>query len=109
MTSRKEVPSVFARKRARTQAFGDDEDELLEELRPDATELEQIEYKRRQNTVAARRSRKRKLEFQQKLIDNVEHLSRERDVWRERARMLQGMMEARGLPCPVFPPDEDES
>lgn len=100
---------MFARKRARTQAFGDDEDELLEELRPDATELEQIEYKRRQNTVAARRSRKRKLEFQQKLIDNVEHLSRERDVWRERARMLQGMMEARGMPCPTFPADEDES
>jgi FtsZ-binding cell division protein ZapB len=100
---------VFARKRARTQAFGDDDDELIEELRPDASELEQIEYKRRQNTVAARRSRKRKLEFQQKLIDDVERLARERDVWRERARMLQGLMEASGLPCPVFPPDEDET
>lgn len=109
VTSRKEVPSMFMRKRNRVEAFVDDEDELLEELRPDATELEQIEYKRRQNTVAARRSRKRKLEFQQKLLDDVEHLQRARDMWRERARMLMGMMEVRGIPCPRFPPDEDEA
>lgn len=107
-TSRKEVPTVFARKRPRSQAFADDEDELLEELRPDATEREQIEYKRRQNTVAARRSRKRKLEFQQKILDDNERLQRGRDMWRERARMLQGMMEAGGIPCPAFPADEDE-
>jgi hypothetical protein len=107
-TSRKEVPSIFVRKRTRTQAFAEDEDELLEELRPDATEREQIEYKRRQNTVAARRSRKRKLEFQQKLVDDVDRLQKGRDMWRERARLLQGMMLTRGLPCPTFPPDEDE-
>ena len=108
-TSRKALPTVFARKRTRAQAFNaDDEDELLEELKPDATELEQIEYKRRQNTVAARRSRKRKLEYQQKLADDVERLQRGRDMWRERARMLQRLMEARGFPCPSFPDDDDD-
>lgn len=89
-----------------------DEDQLfddLQPLRPDATELEQIEYKRRQNTVAARRSRMRKLEHQRKLEEDAETFRRQRDVWRERARMMQGLMEARGLPCPTFPMDEDEA
>ncbi|KAF9459194.1 hypothetical protein BDZ94DRAFT_1149668, partial [Collybia nuda] len=102
-TSRKEVPSVFAKKRARSQAFADDEDELFEEpLRPGATEKEQIEYKRRQNTVAARRSRKRKLQHQQQLEERIEHLTRSRDVWRTRAHMFQDMLEAHGVCAPRF-------
>ncbi|KAF8059580.1 hypothetical protein FPV67DRAFT_1453801 [Lyophyllum atratum] len=102
-TSRKEVPSVFAKKRSRSTAFGEEDDEFTEPpLGPDATEKEQIEYKRRQNTVAARRSRKRKLEYQQGLEDKVERLSRERDVWKTRAIMCQDMLAANGVQFTPF-------
>jgi hypothetical protein len=97
-TSRKEVPSVFAKKRSRSTAFGEEDDDFNEPpLPPDATEKEQIEYKRRQNTVAARRSRKRKLQYQQDLEEKVERLSRERDVWKTRAIMCQDMLVANGV------------
>ena len=43
-TSKKEVPAVFARKRARSQAFGDEEDELEEDqLEEDQLEEDQLE------------------------------------------------------------------
>ncbi|KAG6906915.1 hypothetical protein DXG01_011374 [Tephrocybe rancida] len=103
-TSRKEVPSVFAKKRSRSTAFGEEDDEFNEPpLAANATEKEQIEYKRRQNTVAARRSRKRKLEYQQNLEDQVERLKRERDVWKTRATMCQEMLTQSGLSLAPFP------
>ncbi|KAH0585787.1 hypothetical protein H2248_007080 [Termitomyces sp. 'cryptogamus'] len=102
-TSRKELPSVFARKRSRSTAFGEEDDEFNEAPPgPDATEREQIEYKRRQNTVAARRSRKRKLEYQRNLEANLEHLTRERDVWKTRTMILQELLQAHGVPFPHF-------
>ncbi|KAF5377900.1 hypothetical protein D9615_006763 [Tricholomella constricta] len=106
-TSRKEVPSVFAKKRSRSTAFDEEEDEFNEPpLPPDATEKEQIEYKRRQNTVAARRSRKRKLQYQQDLEEKVERLQRERDVWKTRAVMCQEMLVANGV---QFTPFQDST
>lgn len=102
-TSRKEVPLVFAKKRARSTAFGDEEDEFTEVLPPNATEKETIEYKRRQNTVAARRSRKRKLQYQQDLEQKVERLQRESDVWRTRATLCQNMLIQHGVPFTPFP------
>jgi hypothetical protein len=100
-TSRKDLPATFARKRARSTAFGDEEEEL-EPLGPNATELEQIEYKRRQNTIAARRSRARKLQHQQELEDKIELLTQERDAWKERASMCSQMLLAHGIPAPTF-------
>ncbi|TFK34227.1 hypothetical protein BDQ12DRAFT_567877, partial [Crucibulum laeve] len=98
-TSRKEVPAVFARKRGRSAAFGEEDDELEEEpLAPNATEKEQIEWKRRQNTLAARKSRKRKLEHQQELEGRVEQLERDVQVWKTRAETLQGMLTSYGAP-----------
>lgn len=42
-TSRKELPAVFAKKRSRSQAFGDEEDELNEEpLPPNATDRKSV-------------------------------------------------------------------
>jgi hypothetical protein len=98
-TSRKEVPAVFARKRARSQALGDDDDDELplEELPPDASEKDQIEWKRRQNTMAARRSRKRKLEHQQFLENQVAQLQNEANMWRDRAKVMQSMLKAQGV------------
>jgi hypothetical protein len=102
-TSRKELPAVFARKRSRSQALGDDDDELGEEpLPPNATEKEQIEWKRRQNTLAARKSRKRKLQHQMELENTVEQLMSEKETWKARALMYQSMLQAQGLDVPNF-------
>ena len=112
-TSRKEVPAGFARKRARTAALeeDDDVDELAAEdgsaspalqdgLQPTNSEQEAIAAKRRQNTLAARRSRKRKLEYQQELEAKLEGVTRERDMWKDRAMSLKGQVMAMGIPEP---------
>jgi hypothetical protein len=106
-TSRKEVPAVFARKRARSTAFGDEEDQLDEYvLPPNPTEKDLIEQKRRQNTVAARRSRKRKLEHLQLLENSLEKERQEKERWRERAYMLSSMLANLGHQAPDFSIDE---
>jgi len=101
-TSRKELPAVFARKRARSTAFGDEEDELVDDAdgRPTPTEAEAIEAKRRQNTLAARRSRKRKLEYQKQLEDRAEGMRQEMELWKSRAIMLQAQLASQGINVP---------
>ena len=102
-TSRKEVPAVFARKRARSTAFGDEEDQLDDyTLPPNPTEKDLIEQKRRQNTVAARRSRKRKLEHLQLLETSLEKERQEKEQWRERALMLSSILSGLNQPVPDF-------
>jgi len=102
-TSRKEIPALFAKKRSRSEAFEDEQDELVEEPLPsNATDKEQIEWKRRQNTLAARRSRKRKLMHQQVLEDTVEQLTKEKDVWKTRTFSLQQILRSHGICCPDF-------
>jgi len=102
-TSRKELPAVFAKKRARSHAFGEDDDDLLEEpLPPNATEKEQIEWKRRQNTLAARKSRKRKLQHQMELEETVERLTAEKETWRVRAMTYQSLLKQHGLDVPEY-------
>ncbi|KAG1814974.1 hypothetical protein EV424DRAFT_1325633 [Suillus variegatus] len=105
VTSRKEVPAVFARKRARTAAFGDEQDELNEDVRilPSMTEQEQIEAKRRQNTVAARRSRKRKLEYQRELEESVEQYKRESEIWKSKAMTYQALLRSHNIDYPELP------
>lgn len=101
-TSRKEVPAVFARKRARSAAFGDEEDELSSpsSMPLNPTEKDLIEMKRRQNTVAARRSRKRKLEQLLSLETRVQELEKERDMWKSRAETYSGMLNTMGHNIP---------
>lgn len=102
-TSRKDLPAIFARKRSRSQAFeGDDELVGEEQLGPNATEKEQIEWKRRQNTLAARKSRKRKLLHQQELEESVERLTQEKEVWRTRALTLRQLLHSHGVPFNEF-------
>jgi hypothetical protein len=106
-TSRKEVPAVFAKKRSRSVAFGaDEEDELDEPLAPNATEKEQIEWKRRQNTLAARKSRKRKLEHQQFLETRVSELERTVEMWKTRALTTASILHSHGVPFQFDPEDE---
>jgi hypothetical protein len=101
-TSRKALPAVFAKKRARSQAFAEDEEEAEEPLHPNATELEQIEWKRRQNTLAARKSRKRKLMHQIELEETVKQLTEEKETWRVRALTYQALLKNHGHEVPEF-------
>lgn len=101
-TSRKELPATWRRKRLRTSG-PDEVDELAEEsLVPTATEQEQIEAKRRQNTIAARRSRKRKLEYQRELEESTEQYKRESELWKQRALTCQALLRSHHIECPDF-------
>jgi len=100
-TSRKAIPAVFLRKRQRAE-MEDEEDELLEPLPPNATEREQIEFKRRQNTLAARKSRKRKLMHQQELEAKVEKLTNEVTTWQTRCDVLSKLLQNHGIRPPTF-------
>ncbi|THV04618.1 hypothetical protein K435DRAFT_835329 [Dendrothele bispora CBS 962.96] len=80
-------------------AFGDEEDELIGEAPgPNATEREQIEWKRRQNTLAARKSRKHKSEHQQDLENQVEDLKVEVEKWKTRSQTLEQILRSHGVP-----------
>ncbi|KAJ7608199.1 hypothetical protein FB45DRAFT_389228 [Roridomyces roridus] len=110
VTSKKEIPAFFSSGQRRRSPHShsqpsdeEEEDELTEEpLAPNATDQEKIEYKRRQNTLAARRSRKRKLMHQQQLEEAVERLSREKEIWKTRALTLSNLLRSHGLACPEF-------
>jgi len=98
-TSRKELPATFARKRARSQAFGEDDD--AEELeQPTPNEEGAIKAKRLQNTLAARRSRKRKLEYQRELEECVENERAEKEMWKARALAFESLLRNKGHDVP---------
>ncbi|KAF8892852.1 hypothetical protein CPB85DRAFT_1331081 [Mucidula mucida] len=106
-TSRKEVPGYFSRRQPQNRAPSipsDEEDELMEEPpAANATDQEKIEYKRRQNTLAARRSRRRKMQYTQNLAETVERLKMEKEVWKTRALTLKQLLHSHGVACPDFP------
>ncbi|CAK5263031.1 unnamed protein product [Mycena citricolor] len=97
VTSRKAVPASFVQKRLHSAAFNEQD---LAEISPTPSEQDSIEWKRRQNTLAARKSRKRKLEHQQLLEDNVTSLKSDVERWRTRAMMAQDLLKANGIACP---------
>jgi len=102
---KKDVARYLASATRRRSAGSDDEEgssEGPEPLGPDATEQEKTEYKRRMNTLAARRSRRRRLAQFHQLEEDVARLSREKDIWKERALMMEQMLSTHGLPCPNF-------
>ena len=98
-TSRKVIPAAFTKgkKRARSEVDGGggDVDQLPEDLDPNTQEA--IEIKRRQNTLAARRSRQRKLEHVRELEEAVEHITQDRDMWMARAYDAEEKLRANGL------------
>lgn len=96
-TSRKELPATFARKRARTQGPGEDD---VGEAGPTLSEEDAIKTKRLQNTLAARRSRKRKLEYQRELEDAIEAERKEKEMWRARALVLEALLRDKGHEVP---------
>ncbi|KAF5332455.1 hypothetical protein D9611_005355 [Ephemerocybe angulata] len=103
-TSKKEIPSYYTKRPSYSRVSDEEEDELAgeEPLGPNATDQDKIEWKRRQNTLAARRSRKRKLMQQQQLEQAVEDLTREKEIWRTRALTLRQLLISHGILCPDF-------
>jgi hypothetical protein len=95
-TSRKELPATFARKRARTSGLGEDEPSVG----PSLSEEDAITAKRLQNTLAARRSRKRKLEYQRELEDAIEAERMDKERWRDHALILEALLRDKGHEVP---------
>jgi hypothetical protein len=92
------------RKRTASEAF--DSSSIVSEAELETArqqgKISQADFKRIQNTLAARKSRKRKLQYQMDLEDKVELLEKSRDQWRERTKMLSGMLKAKGIDVPEF-------
>ncbi|KAL0567851.1 hypothetical protein V5O48_014146 [Marasmius crinis-equi] len=78
------------------------DDEELGDLPPNATDQQKIEHQRHRNTLAARRSRKRKEVYRQELEQLVDQLTMETEKWKTRAEMLRRIIEGQGmgLICP---------
>ncbi|CCO32629.1 hypothetical protein BN14_06692 [Rhizoctonia solani AG-1 IB] len=92
-TSRKPVPAGFEERRAkivakRRRGLGSEAEELSE----DAILSAAVEDKRRANTVAARRSRQRKLEYVKNLEILLEEKNHEIALWKERAIAAEGIV-----------------
>ncbi len=95
-TSRKQLPVTFSRKRARTSAPAEEE----APLEPTVSEEGAIKAKRLQNTLAARRSRKRKLEYQRELEDALEVERKDKEMWRAHALVLEALLRDKGHEVP---------
>lgn len=99
IATRKDAHPYYPKRRAHVQV-SDDDDEELADLPPNATDQQKIEHQRHRNTLAARRSRKRKELYKQELEQRVEHLTMEIEKWRTRAEMYRRMIEGQGMICP---------
>ena len=103
-TSKKDVPSTF-RKRSRSVAFDDESDQLGDDLQLNDTERQQIEQKRLKNTLAARKTRRRKLEQYQNMVKSRDEQKQLKEIWKERAQMLLKTLRKQGVDYPDFPED----
>ena len=62
----------------------------------------EIDRKRKKNTMAARKSRMKKLEHKVALEKAVERLTTEKEIWKTRALTLRSLLNNNGIPCPDF-------
>ena len=85
---RKEISATFARKRAQSSAPG----EVEGAVEPTFSEEDAIMTKRLQNTLAAWRSRKRKLEYQRELEDAFHAEHKDKETWRAHALVLEALL-----------------
>ncbi|KAL1657930.1 hypothetical protein GGF50DRAFT_121341 [Schizophyllum commune] len=67
-----------------------------------AKKKEKLDYRRRRNTLAARRSRQKKADKMATLEDDVRRLTSERDTWKTRAQTLRQLLLSHGIPCKEF-------
>jgi len=103
-TSRKSVPAYISKGRNIDPITHEEEEDELTEEPPasNATDQEKIEWKRRQNTLAARRSRTRKMMKVHRLEETVERLTKEKEIWKTRALTLKQLLHSHGIICPDF-------
>ncbi|KIJ55064.1 hypothetical protein M422DRAFT_153488 [Sphaerobolus stellatus SS14] len=92
-TSRKAVPAAFKKKRGISEVAETPSGVPLEDA-------EAIEDKRRKNTLAARKSRARKLETLTTLQEAVNVLQGEKEYWMHRVGVLEGVLREHGLSVP---------
>ena len=78
---------MFARKRAQSLAPGEVEGAVKAYFSEDA-----IMTKRLQNTLAAWRSQKRKLEYQRELEDALHAEHKDKETWRAHALVLEALL-----------------
>jgi len=71
-----------------------------EEANKDMGELDALAAKRLQNTLAARRSRRRKLEHQLEMEAGLERERQQKEQWRARAMTLEALLMSHGIPVP---------
>jgi len=104
VTSRKDVPSFYTQKKRRTSLPSEGEEDELEEERSGipSNDQQEIEKRRRKNTIAARKSRMKKLEHKIALEQAVEKLTTEKEIWKTRALTLRSILHKHGIPCPDF-------
>ncbi|KAK1235320.1 hypothetical protein PQX77_001461 [Marasmius sp. AFHP31] len=94
--------TVVQRRLRPNPQVSDEDEETLGELPANASDQQRIEYQRQRNTLAARRSRKRKELYRQELEQMVDELTHETEKWKARAEMLRRVIQNQGLPlnCP---------
>ena len=117
-TSRKVLPAQFERKRKRQKEHedmsSDEEDELFAEasgepgVKLSDKEEAAILAKRRQNTLAARRSRARKLAHQKDLEERCERMKASRDMWKMKALIAREQLMKLGHPEPYATEDRND-
>ncbi|KAJ3867838.1 hypothetical protein EV359DRAFT_78242 [Lentinula novae-zelandiae] len=93
------------------EGFNDEEDSLPSSessLGPNATESEKLAFKRRRCTLAARRSRRRKLEYQLMLERTVGNLEEQRDKWKTRCTVLQEILKRHNADFKFEEEEEEE-
>jgi hypothetical protein len=95
-SSRKELPATFARKRGQTSEPA----ETAAAVGPTLSEEDPIEAKRLQNTLAARQSRKRKLEYLREVEDARDAERKDKEMWRARAIALEALLRDKGHEVP---------
>lgn len=90
-------PRQSPNSRKRPVSEDEEQSDDADPLDPNATDEQKKEYKRRQNTLAARRSRARRAHEVQLLRDENSRLKTEVVLWKERARMMQDILERKGI------------
>jgi len=97
------IPNIPVKRESTGSGCEDEDDqELPEPPDEDATEEEKAVYKRRKNTLSARRSRKRKMLQMESLQDSVTRLTREVNEWKERALTMERWLQHNKIPVPNF-------
>lgn len=91
-TARKELPAGFESRAAKIIAKRKRGVEAAQELTEADILNQAVDEKRRANTVAARRSRQRKLEHVKRLEDELEEVRKEAELWKERAIAAENML-----------------